>query len=80
MVLWKACYNNLKGGLGRRMIMARLHVYADGIDSIPDEIANSISSQIEPPKTVPKGLQEYSQEEIDKFPKLWDYPDDYRAR
>ena len=68
----------MNGGLGRRFTMAQLHVYADGFDTIPTEIANSISSQIQPPDKIPKGLDEYSEEEIKDFPKLWDYPKDYR--
>ena len=59
------------------MTMAQLHVYADGFDTVPEEIANSISNQIAPPKSVPRGLDDYSKEEIDNFPKFWDYPKDY---
>lgn len=58
--------------------MAQLHVYADGFDTVPTEIANNISSQIQPPDRIPKGLDEYSEQEIKDFPKLWDYPKDYR--
>ena len=71
-------YSNLNGGLQRRFTMAQLHVYADGFDTVPTEIANNISSQIQPPDRIPKGLDEYSEQEIKDFPKLWDYPKDYR--
>ena len=39
--MWKACYSNLAGGLQRRSIMAQLHIYPDGIETVPEEILNS---------------------------------------
>lgn len=36
--MWKACYGLLKGGLQRKSYMAQLHVHADGIDTVPEEI------------------------------------------
>ena len=32
LVLWKACYNNMKGGLERREFIARLHIFPDGLE------------------------------------------------
>ena len=77
LVLWKACYNNLNGDLKRKGHMARLHVFPDGFEGVPEEIAANISGQIEPVKQVPKRLDEFSAEEIENFPKLWDYPEEY---
>ena len=47
----------------------RLNVFAD--DDVPDEIVGNISNVIDP-GAVPKRLSEYSQEEIDSFPKIFE--------
>ena len=44
LVVWKACYNNMYGGLERRNKMARLHVYPD--DNVPEDIMSNVSHQI----------------------------------
>jgi hypothetical protein len=46
LVLWKACYNNLNGDLKRKGHMARLHVYPDGFEGVPDEIATNLTGQV----------------------------------
>jgi len=58
--------------------MTRLHIFPGS--EIPDDIKSNISGQIKPLKLVPKPLQEYSQEEIDSYPKVFDYPKDYIVR
>lgn len=58
--------------------MERLHIFPG--TEIPEEIKKNISGQIRPLKAVPKRLQEYSDEEIKNFPKLFDYPKDYILR
>ena len=80
LVLWKACYNNMKGGLDRREFMARLHIYPDGLDTVPDDILRNVSHTVEQPRLVPKRLEEYSQDEMKEFPKLWDYPEEYALK
>ena len=77
LVMWKACYHNLSGGLQRKSFMAQLHVYPDGIDTVPEEILNSISGQIEPVRPIPKKLNEFTTEEIENFPKFMDFPEEY---
>jgi hypothetical protein len=57
--------------------LPRLHVFPDGFEGVPDEIAANISGQIEPVRQVPKRLDEFSAEEVENFPKLWDYPEEY---
>lgn len=78
--------------------MAQLHVYADGLDTVPEEIVNSmlasyystffisetgtftitgISGQITPVRPVPKRLDEFTKEELENFPKLFDFPEQY---
>lgn len=74
-VLWKAVYRALPGDLTRRPRMARLHLFPD--DKVPREIMENISGQLRQLRRVPKKLAEYSEEEQAKFPKVFDYPDDY---
>ncbi len=52
LVMWKACYNNLYGGLLRKSIMARLHVFPD--EDVPEEIMVNVSDQIPQVRPVPK--------------------------
>ncbi|TRY63611.1 hypothetical protein TCAL_00434 [Tigriopus californicus] len=78
LVLWKACYNNLYGDIHRKGFMARLHVYPNS--EVPDEILCNVSGQIRPVKPVPKKLEEYSPEERQTFPQLWDFPESYTQR
>ena len=75
LVVWKACYNNMYGGLERRTKMARLHVYPD--ENVPEEIMDNVSHQISQVRPVPKRLDEFTPEEVETFPKLWDYPEEY---
>ena len=77
LVMWKAVYSMLEGGLDRKNKMAQLHVYPEGIETVPEEIYKSISGQVEPVRPVPKRLEEFSKEELEKFPKFWDFPEEY---
>jgi len=58
--------------------MERLHIYPGS--EIPENIKSNINGQIRPLRPVPKPLQQYSQQEIDLFPKIFDYPKDYIVR
>jgi large subunit ribosomal protein L13 len=75
LVMWKACYSNMYGGMERRTKMARLHVYPG--EDVPEDIISNVSGQIAQVRPVPKKLDEFSTEELEKFPKLWDYPEEY---
>lgn len=55
--------------------MARLHIFKDG--QVSPQILENVSNQIRPIQKVPKRLDQYGKEEIDNFPKLWEYPKDY---
>lgn len=55
--------------------MERLHIYPDSV--VPEDIMENITNQIRPLRSVPKSLDSYSSEEINKYPKIMDYPDDY---
>ena len=67
----------MENDLLRKPKIARLHVYPDGVDTVPNEIMINVSNQIEQMRNVPKKLDEHTQEEIDEFPKLWEPPKDY---
>jgi large subunit ribosomal protein L13 len=65
----------MKGNLFRRVVMERLHIYPDS--NVPEEIMENITNQIQPLRPIPKTLDSYSNEEIEKYPKIIDYPQDY---
>lgn len=65
----------MKGNLFRRVVMERLHIYPNS--DVPEEVMENITNQIRPLRTVPKTLDYYSNEEIEKYPKIIDYPQDY---
>lgn len=71
----KAIYTSIAGNLLRRTQMERLHIFPDAV--IPGDIKANISGQIRPLRPIPKRLSEYTKEEIDSFPKMYDYPKDY---
>ncbi|KAI0212630.1 39S ribosomal protein L13, mitochondrial [Lamellibrachia satsuma] len=74
-VLHKQIYSTIKGNLLRRPIMARLHLYRD--ENVPEDILKNITGQIRQQREVPKRLDEYTQEERDAFPRLFEWPEDY---
>ncbi|OON23149.1 hypothetical protein X801_00938 [Opisthorchis viverrini] len=53
--------------------LARLHLYPDGVETIPEDIFGNISGVIRRVMPVPKRLDQYSQEELQEFPKLFDW-------
>lgn len=71
----KAVYHHMKGNLFRRVVMERLHIFPDS--KVPKEIMENITNQIRPLRPRPKPLESYSQKEIEEYPKIIDYPDDY---
>ncbi|XP_002731608.1 large ribosomal subunit protein uL13m-like [Saccoglossus kowalevskii] len=77
-VVHKAIYGMLPKVLLRRTMMERLHLYPD--NKIPEDILANISEQITPPRIIPRKLTEYSQEELDNFPKLWHPGEDPELR
>ena len=42
--MWKAVYSMLEGGLDRKNKMAQLHIYPEGIETVPEEIYKSNSN------------------------------------
>lgn len=79
LVLYKAIYKavgNVK--LQRYRLIARLHIYPD--EKVPDHIMCNVSDQIRQLRPVPKRLDQFSEEEIKNFPKIFDYPEDYAIK
>jgi len=75
MILWKACYRDLPKENTRRHRMQRLHIFKD--QEVPKDMMENVTDQIPQLRRVPKRLKDYNQEEIEKFPKLFDYPKEY---
>nr|XP_028592057.1 39S ribosomal protein L13, mitochondrial [Podarcis muralis] len=71
-----ATYGMLPKNLLRRTMMQRLHIFAD--DVIPEEIRKNLVEALPQPRKVPKRFDEYTQEEINAFPRLWNPPKDFR--
>jgi len=78
MIMDRAVYRALGINLERRNRMARLHIYPEG--DIPAQIAENITDQIRPLRPIPKKLKEFTPEEIETFPKLYDYPKNYELQ
>ncbi|MEE6463249.1 hypothetical protein FKM82_005831 [Ascaphus truei] len=70
-----AIYGMLPKNLHRRTMMQRLHLFPE--DVIPEDIMKNLVEELAQPRKVPKKLDEYSQEEIDAFPRLWIPPADF---
>lgn len=56
--------------------MQRLHLFPD--EDIPEDIRKNLVEELPQPRKVPKRLDEYTQEEIEAFPRVWTPPEDYR--
>lgn len=73
-----AIYGMLPKNLHRRTMMQRLHLFSD--EAIPNEILKNLVEELPQPRQVPRRLNEYTQEEINAFPRLWTPSDDYRMK
>uniref|UniRef100_A0A5F8H4B0 Large ribosomal subunit protein uL13m n=1 Tax=Monodelphis domestica TaxID=13616 RepID=A0A5F8H4B0_MONDO len=71
-----AIYGMLPKNLHRRTMMQRLHLFPD--EEIPEDILKNLVEELPQPRKIPRRLDEYTQEEIDAFPKLWTPPEDFR--
>ncbi|XP_060099244.1 large ribosomal subunit protein uL13m [Heteronotia binoei] len=70
-----ATYGMLPKNLLRRTMMQRLHLFPD--DVIPEEMRKNLVEHLPQPRKVPRRLDEYTQEEIDAFPRIWTPPIDF---
>ncbi|XP_026490662.1 large ribosomal subunit protein uL13m [Vanessa tameamea] len=75
MIIKKAVYKAMRGNLQRRHTMQRLLIYPG--EEIPEDIIQNVSNQIRQLRLVPTRLDHISEEEVKKFPKVMDYPQDY---
>lgn len=76
LVMYKAIYKAIGNiDMKRREIVARLHIYPE--TAVPRHILENISDHIRQLRPVHKPLEEYSPEELQKYPKIFDYPEDY---
>ncbi|CAH8483936.1 unnamed protein product [Dicrocoelium dendriticum] len=53
--------------------LARLHLYPDGVETIPKDILGNLSGVIPRVMPIPKRLSEYTERELEEFPKLFDW-------
>ncbi|VDP88099.1 unnamed protein product [Echinostoma caproni] len=68
---------NLPQCAARKYWLSRLHLYADGVETVPKELLDNLSGVIRQVMPVPKRLDEYTQAELDEFPKLFDWPEGF---
>ncbi|XP_028356004.1 large ribosomal subunit protein uL13m isoform X2 [Physeter macrocephalus] len=61
----------------RQVTAAQLH-QKDPVADIPEDILKNLVEELPQPRKVPKRLDEYTQEEIEAFPRVWSPPEDYR--
>ncbi|XP_061919065.1 39S ribosomal protein L13, mitochondrial isoform X3 [Entelurus aequoreus] len=64
-----AVYGMLPKNIKRHTMMQRLHIFPE--HELPDDILANLTEQLPQPREIPRKLSEYSQEEIDAFPRLW---------
>lgn len=72
-IIEKLVYQRLRGNLTRHTLMRRLHLFPD--DNVPEHIIKNVSDQIRQIQPVPKRLDEYTEEEVCEYPKLFDWPE-----
>nr|ACO51675.1 39S ribosomal protein L13, mitochondrial [Aquarana catesbeiana] len=70
-----AVYGMLPKNLHRRTLMLRLHLFPE--EDIPEDILRNLVGEIKQPRAIPRRLDEYTEEEIEAYPKLWIPSPDY---
>ncbi|XP_036686271.1 39S ribosomal protein L13, mitochondrial isoform X2 [Balaenoptera musculus] len=61
----------------RQVTAAQLH-QKDPVADMPEDILKNLVEELPQPRKVPRRLDEYTQEEIEAFPRVWSPPEDYR--
>ena len=59
----------------KRQILSWSPLIHISITQVPDEIMKNVTSQIPQVKPVPKKLSDFTEEERQNFPKVFDYPE-----
>ena len=70
-----ATYGMLPKNLHRRTLMQRLRLFPD--ENIPGDICKNLVEELPQPRKVPTCRDEYTQEEIEAFSRIWPLPEDY---
>lgn len=65
----------MKGNLQRRHTMERLFIFPG--EDVPQDIMQNVTNQIRQLRLVPTRLDHIPEEEVQKYPKVMDYPQDY---
>merc|ERR1712226_469529 len=73
MIVQKAVYSALPKNLLRRSLMRRLHLFPD--ENVPQDVLGNVTDTIRQIQAVPKRLEDYSEEEVYNFPRLFDWPE-----
>ena len=68
----------MTGNLQRRYTMQRLHIYPE--NELPKNILDNISNQIKQLRPVPVRLDHLPKEEVEEFPRLVKFPEQYVLR
>lgn len=77
-MLYKACFKACGWATQRdrrRSLLARLHLFPE--DQIPEDLMANVSDHIRQLRPVPRPLHDFSQDDLQRFPKVSDYPEDY---
>ncbi|KAH9523630.1 54S ribosomal protein L13 [Bulinus truncatus] len=74
-ILERCIYNHFPKLESRKMLMKRLHLFPE--EDVPEDILENITGQIRQIQVVPKKLSDYTQEEIDNFPRLFEFPENF---
>nr|KAF6405292.1 mitochondrial ribosomal protein L13 [Rousettus aegyptiacus] len=61
----------------KQVTAAQLH-QKDPVADIPEDILKNLVEELPQPRKVPKRLDEYTQEDIEAFPRVWSPPEDLR--
>ncbi|XP_022608984.1 39S ribosomal protein L13, mitochondrial isoform X2 [Seriola dumerili] len=66
-------------GSFKQVTAAQLH-QKDPKAELPEDIQANLTEELPQPREIPRKLSEYTQEEIDAFPRLWTPPEDYKMK
>lgn len=76
IVLYKAIYKACGNiGLQRKELIARLHLYPD--DEVPQHVMENVTDHIRQLRPVHQAIHQLDENEVKKFPKIFDYPENY---
>ncbi|XP_021363164.1 39S ribosomal protein L13, mitochondrial-like [Mizuhopecten yessoensis] len=74
-ILQRTVKTVMPSNLSRPNLLRRLHLFPE--EDVPDDILANVCDQIKQIQPVPKRLDQYTEEEIRNFPKLFDWPEEY---